>query len=86
VEGGGIDVFGLSILRSDSAGSIRGRSKNAFWVASAATSLIFLLIGALKSRWSIQPWWQSGLVTLSVGGGAAAVAYAIGAWLRNLTG
>jgi VIT1/CCC1 family predicted Fe2+/Mn2+ transporter len=60
--------------------------KNAFWVASAATSLIFLLIGALKSRWSIQPWWQSGLVTLSVGGGAAAVAYAIGAWLRNLTG
>jgi hypothetical protein len=29
--------------------------------ASAATSLTFVLIGALKSRWSLQPWWQSGL-------------------------
>jgi len=61
-------------------------SKHAFWVASTVTSLMFVLIGALKSRWSIQPWWISGLGTLVVGGGAAAVAYAIGAWLRNLTG
>jgi VIT1/CCC1 family predicted Fe2+/Mn2+ transporter len=60
--------------------------KSAFWVASAATSLMFVLIGALKSRWSIRPWWHSGLVTLAVGGGAAAVAYVIGGWLRALTG
>jgi VIT1/CCC1 family predicted Fe2+/Mn2+ transporter len=59
--------------------------KNAFWVAAAATSLTFLFIGALKSRWSVRPWWHSGLVTLTVGGGAAGVAYAIGAWLRHLT-
>ena len=58
--------------------------KGAFWVATAATSLIFVLIGALKSRWSIRPWWYSGLGTLLVGGGGAAVAYLIGAWLRGL--
>ncbi len=58
--------------------------KNAFWVASAATGLIFVLIGALKSRWSVQSWWHSGLTTLAIGGGAAAVAYLIGAWLRDL--
>ncbi len=56
----------------------------AFLVASIATSLMFVLIGALKSRWSIEPWWRSGLVTLAIGGGAALVAYTIGAWLRAL--
>jgi hypothetical protein len=55
-------------------------------VASAATSLTFLSIGALKSRWSIQPWWQSGLGTLAIGGAAATVAFAVGAWLRNVSG
>jgi vacuolar iron transporter family protein len=57
----------------------------AFWVASSATILTFVLIGALKSRWSVEPWWQSGLLTLAIGGGAAVVAYTIGAWLRVLT-
>jgi vacuolar iron transporter family protein len=55
-----------------------------FWVASVATSLTFVLIGALKSRWSLQPWWKSGLVTFAIGGSAASVAYVVGAWLRNL--
>lgn len=59
--------------------------RSAFPVASIATGLMFMLIGALKSRWSVQPWWQSGSVTLAIGGGAAVVAYAIGAWLRVLT-
>lgn len=59
--------------------------KNAFWSASIITSLMFVLIGALKSRWSIRPWWYSALGTLLIGGGAAAVAYATGAWLRILT-
>ncbi|MGA3024896.1 MAG: VIT1/CCC1 transporter family protein [Bryobacteraceae bacterium] len=61
-------------------------SKSAFLVASTVTSLLFVLIGTLKSRWSIRPWWHSGFWTLAVGGGAAAVAYVIGAWLRDLTG
>jgi vacuolar iron transporter family protein len=60
--------------------------KNAFSTACLVTGLMFVLIGALKSRWSIRPWWQSGLVTLAIGGGAASVAYVIGAWLRSLTG
>lgn len=57
----------------------------AFWVASTTTGLMFVLIGALKSRWSVEGWWQSGLVTLAIGGAAAVVAYGIGAWLRVLT-
>jgi vacuolar iron transporter family protein len=58
----------------------------AFWVACTATSLTFVLIGALKSRWSIRPWWHSSFSTFAIGGSAAAVAYIAGAWLRDLTG
>ena len=58
--------------------------ESAFWVASTATALMFVFIGALKSRWSIETWWHSGLGTLAIGGGAATVAYVIGAWLRDL--
>lgn len=60
--------------------------KNAFEISAAITGLTFFLIGALKSRWSTRPWWYSGLSTLLIGGGAAAVAYATGAWLRHLAG
>lgn len=60
--------------------------KNAFSTACVVTGLMFVLVGALKSRWSVRPWWHSGLATLVIGGGAAAVAYVIGAWLRGLTG
>jgi VIT1/CCC1 family predicted Fe2+/Mn2+ transporter len=59
--------------------------KHPFCVASAATGAIFVMIGALKSRWSTGPWWSSALRTLAIGGGAAAVAFATGAWLRELT-
>ena len=60
--------------------------RDAFWMAAGATGLVFAAIGALKSRWSPQPWWRSALETLGVGGGAAVVAYGIGAWLRGLAG
>jgi vacuolar iron transporter family protein len=60
--------------------------QNPFSVAAAITSLTFVSIGALKARWSIRPWWHSGLTTLAIGGGAAAVAYGIGAWLRQIMG
>jgi vacuolar iron transporter family protein len=59
--------------------------RNAFWITSAITSLMFIVIGALKSRWSTEQWWKSGFGTLIVGGGAAAVAYFIGAWLRRFS-
>jgi vacuolar iron transporter family protein len=60
--------------------------RKAFSISCVITGLMFVLIGALKSRWSIRPWWYSGLTTFAIGGGAAAVAYGIGAWLRGLTG
>ncbi len=59
--------------------------RNAFWIASVAVGLMFILIGTLKSRWSVRPWWYSGLATLAIGGGAAGIAYVVGAWLRELS-
>ncbi len=61
-------------------------SNHAFSTACVVTGVTFVVIGALKSRWSIRPWWYSAIGTLLIGGGAAAVAYVIGAWLRGLTG
>jgi VIT1/CCC1 family predicted Fe2+/Mn2+ transporter len=60
--------------------------RHPFEVAAAITGLMFVVIGALRSRWSVEPWWYSGLSTLLIGGGAASVAYFAGAWLRGLTG
>lgn len=57
-----------------------------FWIAAGAAGVVFVSIGALKSRWSVRPWWQSALMTLAVGGGAAGLAFAVGAWLRRLAG
>lgn len=47
---------------------------------------VFVAIGALKSRWSTASWWRSGLETAAIGMGAAAIAYAVGALLRGLSG
>ena len=54
-------------------------------LASAmATSIAFLLIGSLKSRWSVRSAWRSGLETLVIGGVAAGLAYAAGHVLASL--
>ena len=54
-------------------------------LASAiATSVAFLLIGSLKSRWSVRSAWRSGLETLAIGGVAAGLAYAAGHILASL--
>jgi len=58
--------------------------KHTFWTACIVTGVTFALIGALKSRWSTRPWWYSAIGTLLIGGGAAAVAYVVGAWLRGV--
>jgi VIT1/CCC1 family predicted Fe2+/Mn2+ transporter len=58
--------------------------RDAFWTAAGATALVFAVIGALKSRWSPHSWWRSALETLVIGGAAAAVAFGIGAWLRDV--
>lgn len=51
---------------------------NAFIAATVATGATFFLIGALKSKWSLQNWVWSGLETLGIGGIAAALAYFVG--------
>lgn len=59
---------------------------HAFWTASVITGSMFVLIGAVKSRWSTRAWWYSAIGTLALGGGAAAIAFGIGNWLRGLAG
>jgi len=50
---------------------------------AVATSMTFFGVGAIKSRWSPSAWWKSGLETLVIGMGAAAVAFAVGYGLRT---
>ena len=51
---------------------------DAFQWSIALTGITFFAVGALKSRWSLAPWWRSGLETLAIGGVAAAIAYYVG--------
>jgi VIT1/CCC1 family predicted Fe2+/Mn2+ transporter len=48
------------------------------------TGVAFVVVGAVKSRFVDQAWWRSALETLTVGGLAAALAYAAGAVLQNV--
>ncbi|HEX3035718.1 MAG TPA: VIT1/CCC1 transporter family protein [Thermodesulfobacteriota bacterium] len=57
---------------------------NPFWLSTAVTGLVFFLIGSIKSKWSVIPWWKSGVETLVIGSGAAGLAYLIGYLLRGL--
>ncbi len=50
----------------------------AFTTSAWMTLGVFFAIGALKSRWSLAPWWRSGLETLAIGGAAAAIAFLVG--------
>lgn len=52
--------------------------------ASVMTGMVFLGIGAAKSRWSTQKWWASALETFFIGMSAAGLAYAVGVGLRAL--
>ena len=53
--------------------------------ALAMTMVVFFLIGSMKSRWSLNSWWSSGLTTLGIGSSAAAIAYGIGLALGRTT-
>lgn len=57
---------------------------DAFITASVVVGIVFFAIGSMKSRWSLQSWWASGLETLGIGAAAAGVAYAAGYLLRGL--
>ncbi|MFT4961281.1 MAG: VIT1/CCC1 family predicted Fe2+/Mn2+ transporter [Paracoccaceae bacterium] len=52
--------------------------EQAFAVSAVLTMCVFFAIGALKSRWSLAPWWRSAGETLLIGGLAAAIAYGVG--------
>jgi VIT1/CCC1 family predicted Fe2+/Mn2+ transporter len=58
--------------------------ENGFVWSTALTGAVFFAIGSAKSRWSLAPWWWSGLETLLIGLGAAGVAYLIGYLLKGL--
>ena len=51
---------------------------NAFSVSAVLTMAVFFAIGAFKSKWSLDPWWRSGLETFLIGGAAAGIAYGVG--------
>ncbi|AZQ66418.1 hypothetical protein EF888_04275 [Silicimonas algicola] len=54
----------------------------AFRWSIALTACTFFAVGALKSHWSLSPWWRSGLETLAIGGTAALIAYAVGTFFN----
>lgn len=51
-----------------------------------ATGFTFFGVGAIKSRWSLASWLRSGMETLVIGMGAAALAFIVGFGLRGLSG
>jgi VIT1/CCC1 family predicted Fe2+/Mn2+ transporter len=54
------------------------------WPSAIMTGATFLAIGSIRSRWSPEPWWFTGLQTLAIGMLAASVAYIVGYLLRGL--
>lgn len=50
----------------------------------ACTCCVFVLVGALKSLWSLSSWFRSGLETLLIGGAAAGVAYGVGSLFSGM--
>jgi VIT1/CCC1 family predicted Fe2+/Mn2+ transporter len=59
-------------------------SGNAFLFSIGFTSAVFFAIGSIKSRWSTQSWYRSGMSTLLVGGIAAGLSYIVGILLKSL--
>lgn len=54
-----------------------------FLASAGLTGLAFFLVGALKGRFVRRNWARTGFETLVLGGGAASIAYGIGAWLKT---
>lgn len=59
---------------------------SAFRWAWVLTGVTFFAIGSVRSRWSPEPWWRTGIETLVVGSAAAGMAYGIGSFLGGGAG
>lgn len=57
-----------------------------FALSCFLTGLVFFGIGAGRSRWSLAPWWRTGLETFATGGIAAVLAYSAGWALQRWLG
>lgn len=55
----------------------------AFSISAVLTGAVFFAVGSVKARWSTSSWWRSGLVTLAIGGIAAALAFLAGTALKG---
>ncbi len=58
--------------------------KSAIYGSAILTGMMFFVIGAAKSNWTMSPWWRSGFETVLIGGFAATVAFAVGRFLNGL--
>lgn len=61
-------------------------AEQAMTIALLTTAAAFFVIGAIKSKWAIAPWWKSGLETLAIGMVASAMAYGIGHFVKDIVG
>ncbi len=57
---------------------------NSALLSLSMTAVTFFAIGSMKSRWSTQNWFWSGMETLAIGVIAAGIAWGIGVMLRGL--
>jgi len=57
---------------------------HAFTWSAAMTGVAFFFVGSLKARFVEQAWWRAGLETFAIGGAAAILAYATGAFLAAI--
>ena len=63
---------------------VPGEVDDAFAWSALLTAVAFAAVGGMKSRFVDQSWWRSALETVAVGGLAAALAYAAGAFLQGV--
>ncbi|MCB0338324.1 MAG: VIT1/CCC1 transporter family protein [Bdellovibrionales bacterium] len=55
-----------------------------FWQSVGSTGIALFAVGVMRSRFTFEPWFRSGLEILFVGGAAGTVAYLVGASLSSL--
>lgn len=58
--------------------------QNNFFISVAITGLVLFIAGSMRSFVIAKMWWRAGLEMFLVGSVAAAVAYVVGMWLREL--